>query len=115
MMNKIFTISASDARADLYNLIRSAGKGAKAYEIVLRGAEPAILMSKDELESWMETLDVMSSPAEVEAIREGREEHGGIELDELMKKLDYKSDKYEADIQKTSRKRVGKVAKKRTG
>jgi len=106
MMNKISTISASDARADLYNLIKLASRGMQSYEIVLRGSEPVILMSKADLESWIETLDVMSSPNEVAAIREGLKEGEGISLDDLLAKMENRKKHGKTNVQKTSRKRT---------
>lgn len=108
MMNKVVTLSASDARADLYNLIKKASRGKESYEIVLRGSDPVVLMSKEEVESWMETLDVMSSPSEVAAIREGMKEEGGITLEEFEAKLDnIKKSKYgKGNFKKKSRKSV---------
>lgn len=114
MMNKISTISASDARADLYNLIKLASRGMQSYEIVLRGSEPVILMSKADLESWIETFDVMSDPQLVKAIREGEKEEGGITLDELLAELDNKDKHGKSHLQKTRKKRVGATPKKRT-
>jgi prevent-host-death family protein len=68
------TLTASDARENLYQLIKKASKGLQAFEIKLRGSEPVVLLSKSELESWEETLDIMSSPAEVKAFRTARKE-----------------------------------------
>jgi prevent-host-death family protein len=68
------TLTASDARENLYQLIKKASKGLQTFEIKLRGSEPVVLLSKSELESWEETLDIMSSPAEVEAYRNARKE-----------------------------------------
>lgn len=114
MINKVVTISASDARADLYNLIKKASRGQESYEIVLRGSEPVIMMSKDELESWMETLDVMSSPETVAALKESAESEETITLEQLEKQLDNK--KYgKRKSPKGRSKTTQKVAKKRTG
>lgn len=101
MMNNIVTVSASDARADLYNLIKKAAQGRESYEIVLRGSEPVIMMSRREIGEWMETLDVMSSPDEVRAIRESAENSERISLDELLSQSD--NDKYGNFATKKSR------------
>ena len=68
------TITASEARDDLYNIIRKASKGLRSFEIKLRGVAPVVLISKEELEGWIETLDIMANPEEVKAIEEGRKE-----------------------------------------
>ena len=81
------TITASEAREDLYNIIRKASKGLSSFEIKLRGAEPVILISKDEIEGWLETWDIMNSPEEVEAIAEGRKSKKTISHEEMKKLL----------------------------
>jgi len=68
------TYTASEARSKLYSLIASAAKGLKAFEIQLRGSEPVILLSKSELLSWQETLDILSSKEEIKAIRAAKKE-----------------------------------------
>lgn len=86
-MLNLSSVTASKARSDFYNLVRSAGKGLRAYEISLRGSEPVIMMSKEELESWMETLDVMSNPEEVEAIEAGRKDKKSYSHKQVVKEL----------------------------
>lgn len=81
------TFTASEARENLYDLVRAAGKGLRTYEITLRGANPVILMSKEEREGWLETLDVMSNPEEVRAIRIGRKQKRSIPLVKIFKDL----------------------------
>lgn len=87
-MLNISTLTASEAREDLYNLIRKASKGPRAFEIKLRGVDSVILISKEELEGWLETLDILSNPEEREAIREGRKTKKTYTLDQTEKLLD---------------------------
>ena len=90
MTNPITTqtsLTASAARQNLYELIRVAAKGLRSYESRLRGSDPVVLMSKAELESWIETLDVMSNPEEVRAIREAKKQTRSIPLQKLLKEL----------------------------
>ncbi len=85
-MMKTKTVTASEARADLYHLIDQASKGLTAVEIVSRGKEPVVMMSKTELDAWEETLDVLSSPNEMAAIRSGKkdiETGNGVLLEDL--------------------------------
>ena len=45
----------------------------KAYEITLRGSsDSVVLISKAELESWQETLDIISNKEEISAVRKAR-------------------------------------------
>jgi prevent-host-death family protein len=72
-MNTV-SYSASDARQNLYSLIKTAASGLTAVEINLRHTEPVVMVSKADYESWLETLDILSSPEEVNAIRRGRKD-----------------------------------------
>lgn len=73
-MTTITTYTASEAREKLYKLIRSASTGLGAYEIKLRGSKPVVLLSKEELESWLETIDILNSPDEMKAISSSKKE-----------------------------------------
>lgn len=84
------TLTASDARKKFYSLIKSASKGLQVYEIVLRGADPVVLISKEELESWQETLDILSNPEEVKAIEKARKEKKSIPHEQVMKEFGLK-------------------------
>lgn len=86
-MLNISTLTASEARQDLYNLIRKASKGPRAFEIKLRGVDSVILISKEELEGWLETLDIMSSPEEMKAIEEGKKSKKFISWESIKKEL----------------------------
>lgn len=81
------TLPASTARQNFYKLVRSAAAGLRSYEINLRGAKPVILMSKEELDSWIETFDVMSNPEEVKAIEIARKQKKTISFEKLLKDL----------------------------
>jgi len=86
-MNNITTYTASKARENLYKLIRSAANGLNSYEIKLRGEPSVILISKDELDGWIETLDILSNPEEVKAIRITEKQKGLISHKDLLKGL----------------------------
>ncbi|OGZ27964.1 MAG: hypothetical protein A2427_00490 [Candidatus Nealsonbacteria bacterium RIFOXYC1_FULL_40_7] len=70
-MDNIITYTASEARKNFYTLIKKASKGLSSYEINLRGASPVVLIGKAELESWLETLDILTSKDEVAAVKKG--------------------------------------------
>lgn len=89
-MNSIATqtvLPASTARQNLYTLIRSAAAGLRTYEITLRGVKPVVLMSKEELEGWLETLDIMSNPEEVRAIRAARRQKKLYSHQEMLRAI----------------------------
>ncbi|UJW74371.1 type II toxin-antitoxin system Phd/YefM family antitoxin [Rhizobium sp. SL42] len=75
------TIFFSKARAELAGLLDKVNDDAAAVEIIRRDKPSAVLMGKDEYDSLMETIHLLSSPANAERllrasdeIREGRYE-----------------------------------------
>lgn len=70
-MDNMITYTASEARKNFYSLVKKASKGLSSYEINLRDASPVVLIGKSELESWLETLDILASRNEVDAIKKG--------------------------------------------
>jgi prevent-host-death family protein len=88
MNTKSYT--ASDARKNLYALIKSASKGLNAYEITMRGIDnPVVLMSKEQLTSWQETLDILSNPSERDAIRKAVNETTETSHEALLSELGF--------------------------
>ncbi len=83
----VTSYTASDARQNFYSLIRTASTGLKAIEINLRGSDPVILINKAEIESWIETLDIMSNPEEVKAIKASMRSKKFYTHEELKKEL----------------------------
>lgn len=83
------TLTASEARANLYNLIKSAATGLKAYEITLRGTSPVILVNKAELEAWQETLDILSNKNEITSIRKARKQKKVIPHQKMLKSIGF--------------------------
>ncbi|MGV2105419.1 type II toxin-antitoxin system Phd/YefM family antitoxin [Agrobacterium vitis] len=57
------TVFFSKARAELAGLLDKVNEDASAVEIVRRDKPSAVLMSKEEYESMVETLHLLSSPA----------------------------------------------------
>ena len=83
--------TASQAREKLYTLIKSASKSLRAYEIRLRGNEPVILVNKGELESWLETLDILSNPQEITSIRKARKQKRSLSHQDMLKAIKLKA------------------------
>ncbi|MEN2740358.1 type II toxin-antitoxin system Phd/YefM family antitoxin [Microbacterium sp. X-17] len=65
------TLSVADARANLSRLIESAVTTHERFEVTRNGSRAAVLLSADDYDSLLETVDILSHPDEVEAIREG--------------------------------------------
>ena len=82
--------TASEARENLFDLLRSAGTGAVAHQINLRSGASVVLISKEELEGWLETLDIMSNPEEVAAIQKFSLDEKRITHKQMLKKYGLK-------------------------
>ena len=65
------TLSLAAARANLSKLVESAVTTHERFELTRNGDRVAVLLSADDYDSLVETLDVLSNPEEVEAIRQG--------------------------------------------
>ena len=65
------TLSLAEARANLSKLVESAVTTHERFEVTRNGDRAAVLLSADDYDSLLETVDVQSRPAEVEAIRRG--------------------------------------------
>lgn len=68
------TIFFSKARAELATLLDKVNDDAAPVEIVRRDKRSAVLISKDEYEGMIETLYLLSTPANAERLRKGRED-----------------------------------------
>jgi len=62
-------LSLADARASLSKHIESAATTHERFEITRNGARVAVLLSADDYDSLIETVDILSSPEEVAALR----------------------------------------------
>lgn len=68
------TIFFSKARAELASLLDRVNDDAAAVEIVRRDKPSAVLIGKDEYESLMETIHLLSSPANAERLFRAKDE-----------------------------------------
>ncbi len=65
------TLPLAEARANLSRLIESAVTTHERFELTRNGDRAAILLSADDYDALIETVDVLSRPDEVAAIAEG--------------------------------------------
>ena len=65
------TLSLADARANLSKLIESAVTTHERFEVTRNGSRAAVILSADDYDSLLETVDILSHPEEVAALREG--------------------------------------------
>ena len=64
-------LSLAEARANLSRLIESAVTTHERFEVTRNGDRVAVLLSADDYDSLLETLEILSDPVEVAAIRQG--------------------------------------------
>ena len=67
------TTSATAARSDLFNLIKRSIQTHEPYQIHSRAGD-AVLLSKDDFESLLETLELLSTPGVLQGVRKARKE-----------------------------------------
>ncbi len=65
------TLSVADARASLSRLIESAVSTHERFEVTRNGDRVAVLLSAEDYDSLLETLDVLSTPEEVQQLTAG--------------------------------------------
>lgn len=67
------TITATSARSDLFNIIKYSVKTHQPFHITSRAGE-AILLSKDDFENLIETLELLSTPGVLEGVRKAKKD-----------------------------------------
>jgi antitoxin YefM len=68
------TLPVTEARAKLPQLVKAADERFDRTVITSNGKPTAVIMSYEEYEAWEETLEVLSNPEAMRAIREADEE-----------------------------------------
>ena len=71
-MNK--TIPLKEARAKFSKLVDRVGRLSNRYIVTKNGTPMAVVMSAQEFEGWVETLEFMSNPKAVKALDQGLKE-----------------------------------------
>ncbi|MDD5055741.1 MAG: type II toxin-antitoxin system Phd/YefM family antitoxin [Candidatus Peribacteraceae bacterium] len=110
-MKKI--ISAIQARKDFFKLITMAGKPGFTVTITLENHPPVVLMSQEEMEGWQETMEIMSDPELMAAIRKSEKETETITLEELERSWQDEGKHVHPHTQKIGSKRPRKASAKR--
>lgn len=80
------TVPVGEARDHLSELLGEVERTHERVSITRHGRPIAVLISPDDLESLEETLDILSTPGALEAIREGQAEIAagqGVSLEEI--------------------------------
>jgi prevent-host-death family protein len=68
------TISLKEARDRFSELVDKADRLSERFVVTKNGAPKAVVMSAQEFESWMETLEFMANPKAVKALEQGVKE-----------------------------------------
>jgi len=86
------TISISEARKKIFDIAEEVQKPGIYYTFTEKGRPKAVVMSYEEFDSLMETLEIMSNPKIMKDIRQAEAEYKlgkYVTLDELKKELGY--------------------------
>lgn len=84
------TLTVSDARANLYDMMESVRKYLKRYVITHKGIPQAVLLPIEDVESWEETLDILSNKKLMRDIRQAEKDFKAgrySTLEEVEKRL----------------------------
>ena len=87
-MNK--TVTASEARNDFFSILKEIKTPGVSVMITYEGHPAGVLMSADEFEGWMETMDIMSDPEEAAEILDAlrhKDTEETVTLEELKNDL----------------------------
>jgi len=93
-MNTKTTLPISEARKRIFELAEEVQKPGTHYTITEKGRPKAVLMSAEEYESLIETLEVTSDPEIMRDIKKSQEEYARgeyVTLEELMQELGHKT------------------------
>lgn len=83
-------IKATDAKKHLLEILRDSDESFERYCITRNGEPKAVLMSIDDYEGWLETLEIMSSKEAIKEIRKARKELDagkGVAFEKILEKL----------------------------
>lgn len=81
------SVSATNARRQLFDLIEQAGKPGSVISITHRDLPGVIMMSYDEFEGWVETMEILSDPKLMKDIQEGVKDAKSVSWQDAKKKL----------------------------
>lgn len=67
----IRTMSLKQARSRFSSLVDKADRLSERFIVTKNGTPKAVVIGADEYESWVETLELLSNPKAVKALRQG--------------------------------------------
>ena len=67
------TVTATEARKDLFNLLKRSVRGHRQFRITHKYGD-VVLLSQEDYESLLETLELLSTPGLLKSVRQARRE-----------------------------------------
>ena len=83
-------VSATDARNNFFELLARVRKGPYPINVTVNGIPEAVIISKNDYEGWMTTLETLSDPELMESIKQSEKDLKAKRystLDEVEKEL----------------------------
>ena len=68
------TLKATEARKNFFEILKNIDRPNRIYTITLDGVPKAVILSADEYESWLETMEIKSNPDLVREIKQAEKE-----------------------------------------
>ena len=81
------TLTVTEAKTHLLEIIRKSAKTMERFIVSKNGRPKVVIMSVDEYEGWLETLDILSDKNALKDIREAQKELAegkGLAFDEVF-------------------------------
>ncbi|MBI2410597.1 MAG: type II toxin-antitoxin system prevent-host-death family antitoxin [Candidatus Kerfeldbacteria bacterium] len=72
MNTSLKTLSITEARKRIFDIAKFVQKGSQYSTLTEHGRACAVVISADEFDSWIETIDIASNPRLVRTIRSAR-------------------------------------------
>lgn len=67
-------ITATEVRNKFFDVLEQVKKGPYPINITVRGIPQAVIVSKEDYDAWMATIETLSDPELMESIRESEED-----------------------------------------
>ena len=91
-MNKSNTLPISEARRKIFDIAEDVQRPNRHYTLTDKGRPKAVVLSVDEYQSLIETVDILNNPLIMKDIKKGESEYAKGQystLDEILKEEGY--------------------------
>ncbi|MBU1179735.1 type II toxin-antitoxin system Phd/YefM family antitoxin [Patescibacteria group bacterium] len=95
MLNAKNTITLTEARKKIFEIAEKVQKPNNFYTLTERGKPKAVILSAEEFDSIIETMEIMSDPKILKKIEQAEKEYERgeyVSLDELARDFSYKKE-----------------------